>query len=83
MITMVSTTIQIDSLTRKKLACLKTTPRETYDEVLNRLMALVPLGDDEGPYTDAFRMGLLVAKCDIKAGLLVDNSEVKRRLGLK
>jgi predicted transcriptional regulator len=79
---MAITTIQVDASTRKKLTRLKSSPRETYDEVLNRLMALVPEGDEEGPYTDAFRMGLLEARLDIKDGRLVDHEEVKRRLAL-
>ena len=83
MVTMATTTIQIDTETRERLTHLKTNPRETYDEILNRLMALVPAGDDEGKYTDAFRMGLLSAKCDVRTGQLVDNSEIKKRLGLK
>ena len=82
MVTMATTTIQIDISTREKLMHLKMNSRETYDEVLNRLMLLVPSGDEEGTYTDAFRMGLLLAKCDIMTGRLVDHSEVKRRLGL-
>jgi len=80
---MAHTTIQIEDTTRHKLARLKLNPRETYDDVLNRLMALVPIGDDEGPYTDAFRLGLLMAHIDVKEGRLVDHEEVKRRLALQ
>ena len=81
--TMVSTTIQIDKSTREKLAKLKTSDRETYDEVLNRLLSLVPEGDEEGEYTDSFRMGLLLAKCEIKEGKVISHVEAKRRLGLE
>jgi len=79
---MAVTTIQIDGATRQKLARLKSSPRETYDEVLNRILALVPEGDDEGKYTDGFRMGLLEARLDIREGRLVDHEELKRRLAL-
>jgi predicted transcriptional regulator len=82
MVTMATTTIQIDMSTREKLTHLKMNSRETYDEVLNRLITLIPSGDEEGEYTDAFRIGLLMAKCDVQAGRLVDHSEVKKRLGL-
>ena len=61
------TTIQLSPSTRQKLAALKATPRETYDELLNKLIALVPEGDDEGLYTDSFRMGLLNARLDVRA----------------
>jgi len=76
------TTIQITPETRERLAALKSSPRETYDSLLNKLLALVPRGDDEGPYSDAFRMGLLNARLDIRSGHLTDHEEVKKRLGL-
>jgi hypothetical protein len=76
------TTIQLSSSTRQKLAALKTTPRETYDELLNKLIALVPEGDDEGLYTDAFRIGLLSARLDLRARRVTDHDLVKKRLGL-
>ncbi len=76
------TTIQLSPSTRQKLAALKTTPRETYDELLNKLIALVPEGDDEGLYTDAFRIGLLSARLDLRARRVTDHDLVKKRLGL-
>ncbi len=79
---MPATTIQLRSSTREKLARLKSGPRETYDELINKLMALVPEGDDEGKYTEAFRVGLLNARLDVREGRVVSHEEVKRRLGL-
>ena len=76
------TTIQLSSSTRQKLAALKTSPRETYDELLNKLITLVPEGDDEGLYTDSFRIGLLSARLDIRAGRTTAHDLVKKRLGL-
>jgi hypothetical protein len=78
----VITTIQVTPKTRGRLAALKSSPRETYDEILNKLLALIPYGDDEGSYTDAFRMGLLNARLDIKSGRVIDHAQVKKRLGL-
>jgi hypothetical protein len=69
------TSIQIDSRTRERLAKLKSSPRETYDELLNKLFSLVPEGDEEGRFSRAFRVGLLEARLDIRQG-------VKKRLGL-
>ncbi len=77
-----ATTIQIRSETRERLARLKASSRETYEDVLNRLLSLVPEGDEEGVYTQAFRVGLLDAMLDIREGRLVDHDVVKRRLGL-
>jgi len=76
------TTIQLSPSTRQKLAALKASPRETYDELLNKLVALVPEGDDEGLYTDSFRIGLLAARLDLRAGRATDHNLVKKRLGL-
>jgi len=77
-----ATTIQLSPATRQKLARLKSSSRETYDELLNKLLALIPEGDQEGPYTEAFRIGLLNARIDIREGRLRDHDRVKRRLGL-
>ena len=77
-----ATTIQVSSATRERLSRLKSSARETYDEVLNRLLALIPEGDEEGTYTEAFRVGLLNARLDVKKGRLTDHKAVKKRLGL-
>lgn len=77
-----TTSIQIDSKTRAKLARLKSGPRESYDELLNKLMSLIPEGDDEGPYADEFRLGLMEARLDVKEGRTIGHDVMKRRLGL-
>lgn len=77
-----ATTIQLSPETRGKLARLKASPRETYEEVLNKLLALVPEGDEEGRYTQSFRVGLLDARLDIREGRVIGHERVKRRLGL-
>lgn len=76
------TTIQITSTTREKLARLKSSSGETYDDLINKLLSLVPEGDEEGPYRHAFRLGLLQARLDVKEGRVLAHDEVKRRLGL-
>jgi len=77
-----ATTIQLSPETRDKLSRLKSSPRETYDEVLNKLLTLVPEGDEEGTYTQSFRVGLLSARLDLKEGRVVGHEKVKKRLGL-
>ena len=79
---MAYTSIQIAPETRKKLAKFKENERETYDELLNKLLSLIPSNDDEGEYTDQFRIGLLNSRLDIKHGKTVTHSEVKKSLGL-
>jgi hypothetical protein len=76
------TTIQLAPATRDRLARLKQSPRETYDELLNKLLDLVPTGDDEGTYRAAFRVGLLNGRLDIRAGRTVGHDELRRRLNL-
>ena len=76
------TTIQITSTTREKLAKLKSSSRETYDDLINKLLSLVPEGDEEGRYTHVFRLGLLQARLDVKEGRVLSHEEAKRRLGL-
>lgn len=79
---MAYTSIQIDPKIRKELSSLKAYKRETYDEVLSKLLSLVPKGDDEGKYTDAFRAQLLNARLDLVQGKTVKLEEVERQLGL-
>jgi len=76
------TTIQVTPATRQKLARLKSSSGETYDDLINKLLSLVPERDEEGPYTHAFRLGLLQARLDVKEGRVLTHEEVKRRLGL-
>ena len=78
----VITTVQVSTETRDRLSQLKQSPRETYDELLNKLLDLVPSGDEEGVYRAAFRVGLLNARLDLRAGRTVAHDELKRRLNL-
>jgi hypothetical protein len=79
---MTYTSIQITPETREKLAALKS-GRETYDDLLQMLIDLVPFGDDEGEYTDEFRASLLRSLADIKHGRTYSLDEVKRQLGIE
>ena len=76
------TSIQILPQTRLRLAQLKSGERETYDNVLNKLMMLVPEGDDEGKYTEEFRVSILNARLDLMRGNTISLKEAKKRLGL-
>lgn len=73
--------IQILPATRERLAHLKS-GRETYDELLNKLLKLVPEGDAEGQYTDEFRLSLLNARIDLRSGQTVKLAAAKKSLGL-
>lgn len=76
------TTIQIDKATREGLAHIKQSKRETYNEVIKKLLSLVPSGDDEGEYTGEFRVELLNARLNIIHGDTLPHEVVKKQLGL-
>ncbi|RME79640.1 MAG: hypothetical protein D6769_01805 [Methanobacteriota archaeon] len=77
------TTIQISQETRERLARLKRATNETYDELLNALLDLVPQKDEEGQYSEEFRSSLLRGLLDIKGRRTRKLSDVKKRLGIK
>ena len=79
---MAYTSIQIQPKTREKLSELKFGPRETYDELINKLLALVPAGNDEGEYTDEFRVGLLNARLESLHGKGISHEQAKKIMGL-
>ncbi|VVB66491.1 Uncharacterised protein [Candidatus Gugararchaeum adminiculabundum] len=75
------TSIQLNPKTREKLSRLKER-RETYDDLINKFLSLVPEGDDEGKYSQEFRIGLLNARLDTMAGRFISHEDVKKKLGL-
>ncbi len=77
-----TTTIQVPKQLKEKLDSLKQHPRETYGEVIEMLFNLVPTGDEEGEYTDEFRLAWLRGELDLLAGRTVSMAEAKKRLGL-
>ena len=79
---MTYTTIRLDVETVAKLATIKEYSRETYDELINKLLVIIPSGDDEGEYTPAFRTSLMRGQEDLKKGRTITHAEVKKKLGL-
>ncbi len=79
---MASTTVRLETRTKKGLESLKEHKRESFDEVISKLLALVPEGDEEGKYSDEFRAGLLDALFDAKHGEYVSLGRLKKDLGL-
>ncbi|MFA5357830.1 MAG: hypothetical protein WC308_02810 [archaeon] len=76
------TTVRVAETTRARIESLKEYRRESIDDVLNKLLALVPEGDEEGKYTSEFRAGLLESLAESKAGKTVPLEKVKKELGL-
>jgi len=79
---MATTTIHVSASTRDRLARLKSDSGETYDDLLLKLIALIPEGDEEGRFIDAFHVGLLKARLDVRGGRLADHAKVRKQLGL-
>ena len=74
------TTIQIDKKTRDRLKELKIHPRESYDKVVQRLLAL---RTDEGELSVETIRDIEKSLEDIKSGRTLSMHEVKQRLKIK
>ena len=78
---MAYTTIQISKETRERISKLRL-GRETYDDILNALLDLIPAGDDEGEYTPEFRNSLLRGLLDIRSGRTLSLAQARKTLGI-
>jgi hypothetical protein len=76
----VGTTIQVDKKTRDRLKELKIHPKESYDKVVERLLAL---RTDEGELSAETIRGIEQSLEDIKAGRTLSMNEVKQRLKIR
>ncbi len=74
-------TVRVSEVTKGKIESLKVYKRESIDDVLNKLLALVPEGDDEGKYTIEFRAGLLQSLVESKMGKTISHEQLKKELG--
>lgn len=73
-----TTTIKVNAKTRDALQALKGS--RSYDELLGMLLKLVPEGDDEGRFTDDFRLSLLDGL--LYDGPRISHEDLKREFGL-
>lgn len=76
------TMIQISKTTREKLNKLRPYKRATYDDIIGTLMELIPEGDEEGKYTEEFRVSLLRGLLDIKNGRTYSTKQIRKQLGI-
>jgi len=74
------TTIQLDNKTKSKLEKLKVFPKESYDDVVRRLINITE--DDEGVLSGQTVKDLERALDEVKRGKLVSHAAVKRKYGL-
>ena len=75
------TSIQLEKRTKTKLEKLKIFPRESYDDVVNRLLNVTE--EDEGILSEKTIRDLEEGVADIKAGRVYTSEQVKKKLGLK
>lgn len=73
----VGTTIQLNKKTRDRLKELKIHPRESYDKVVERLLAL---RTDEGELSEETIRDIQQGLEDVKAGRTLSMEQVKQRL---
>lgn len=71
-----TTTVQVSAGVRKQLAALKRHPRETINDVLERLI------EDQRELSPAFVRHLEKSLEDVKAGRVKSLEEVRAELGL-
>jgi predicted transcriptional regulator len=74
------TSIQVEKEIKARLDKLKNHPRETYNEVLTRLLKIV---QDDDVLSPAVIKNIEEGIADIKAGRVYSSAQVKKKLGLK
>jgi len=72
--------IQIDKMVREKLKQLKIHPRESYDNVVERL---IELRTDEGDLSEDPIRDIEKSLEDVRAGRTLSMTEVRRRIKMK
>lgn len=77
------TTIQISSETRQKLEAFKDYPRETYDEIIRKMMVIVrKISNQEGELSEEALEDIRVAREQYTAGKGYSTKEVLKKLGI-
>jgi len=72
-----STTVWVSPETKKRLAGMKRHPRETFDDVIRRLM---DTAEDDEPLSDEAIRGIEESLEDIRAGRLLTLDEARAEL---
>jgi predicted CopG family antitoxin len=75
------TSIQLDNKTKARLEKMKSFPKESYDDVVNRLLNMAK--DDEGILSKRAIKNIEKSLAEIKAGKGISHKDVKQKLGLK
>jgi hypothetical protein len=77
------TTVQLEKGTKEKLAEMREYSRETYDEIVNKLIKIAELVQgDEGELTEEAKKAIARGRADFKAGRSKPLTQVIKELGL-
>ena len=74
------TSIQLENKTKSRLERVKVFPKESYNDVVNRLLNVAE--DDEGILSQQTIKDLEKALSEVKSGKLLSHSQVKKKHGL-
>lgn len=74
------TSIQLENKTKARLDKMKVFPKESYNEVVNRLINIAE--DDEGVLSEQTIKDLEKALSEVKNGKLLSHNQVKQKHGL-
>lgn len=74
------TSIQLENKTKARLDKMKIFPKESYNEVVNRLINIAE--DDEGVLSEQTIKDLERALIEVKNGKLLSHNQVKQKHGL-
>ncbi|HEY8110890.1 MAG TPA: hypothetical protein VIG05_08495 [Candidatus Nitrosotenuis sp.] len=74
------TSIQLENKTKVRLDKMKVFPKESYNEVVNRLINIAE--DDEGVLSEQTIKDLEKALSEVKNGKLLSHNQVKQKHGL-
>ena len=80
---METTTIQISSKTKRKLAEIKDYSRETYDEVVSKLISIFETLSKEPELKEEILMEIEQARKEIKEGKGISTKQLLKDLGVK
>ncbi|WKT57895.1 hypothetical protein QVH35_11510 [Candidatus Nitrosotenuis chungbukensis] len=73
------TSIQLENKTKARLDKMKAFPKESYNEVVNRL---INIAEDDGVLSEQTIKDLEKALSEVKNGKLLSHNQVKQKHGL-
>jgi hypothetical protein len=76
------TTILVHKETKEHLALLKDYARESYEEVINKLITIYEKLQSEGELTEETKKDIKIAREQIKEGKGMSTKELMKELGL-